>query len=134
MLSNFASSWLISFVTLASLTPSVMAATYGVSDTFIGRGFLDGFVHEAITDPTHGRVNYVNQATALAQNLTYASNNAFVIRADYKTRLNPNGPGRNSVRVRSKKQWKTHVIVANVRHMPVGCATWPAFWTTRANG
>ncbi|KAG8960026.1 hypothetical protein FRC03_007139 [Tulasnella sp. 419] len=131
MFSTLASSWFVSFVGLVSVATSVHAATYAVSDTFIGTGFLNGFTHEAIADPTHGRVTYVDQATAVAQNLTYASGDHFIIRADYKTTLSPSGPGRKSVRVQSKKQWTTHVIVANVRHMPVGCSTWPALWTTR---
>ncbi|KAG8934493.1 hypothetical protein FRC02_009840 [Tulasnella sp. 418] len=133
MFSSLASSWLSSFVGLVAVASSVNAATYSVSDTFIGPSFLSGFRHENIPDPTHGRVTYVDQATAVAQNLTYANGNTFIIRADYKTTLNAGGPGRNSVRVISNKQWTTHVIVANVRHMPVGCSTWPAFWTTGAN-
>ncbi|KAG9076025.1 hypothetical protein FRC06_009755, partial [Ceratobasidium sp. 370] len=92
--------------------------------------FLSGFDHIAIADPTHGRVNYVNQATAQSLNLTYASGNTFIMRADYKTKLSSSGPGRNSVRIQSKKQYSTHVEVMDVRHMPQGCGSWPAYWTT----
>ena len=55
--------------------------------------------------------NYVDQATALAQNLTYANGDTLILRADYWTTLDPNGPGRNSVRIQSNKQYTTHVIV-----------------------
>ncbi|KAG8691173.1 hypothetical protein FRC11_006148 [Ceratobasidium sp. 423] len=108
------------------------AATYSVSDTFIGSSFLSGFTHEAIADPTHGRVNYVDQNTAINQNLTYANGNTFILRADYKTTLSASGPGRNSVRIQSRKQWRTHVEIMDVRHMPQGCGSttntvnWPA--------
>lgn len=54
-------------------------------------------------------------------NLTYASADHFVLRADYKTTLNPSGPGRNSVRIASNKQYKTSVLVADIRHMPQVC-------------
>ena len=92
--------------------------------------------------------NYVNQATALAQNLTYASGNTLIMRADSKTTLTATGPGRNSVRIRSRKTYKTHVVVYalfsyvrrqthklmrfsfDIRHMPQGCSTWPAAWET----
>ncbi|KAG8709445.1 hypothetical protein FRC09_000665, partial [Ceratobasidium sp. 395] len=75
------------------------ATAYTLVDTFIGSSFLTGFDHQAIADPTHGRVNYVNQATATSQNLTYASGNSFIVRSDYKTKLSASGPGRNSVRI-----------------------------------
>lgn len=55
--------------------------------------------------------NYVNQATAVAQNLTYASGNTLVLRADHTTTLSASGPGRNSVRIRSVKTYTTHVSV-----------------------
>ena len=55
--------------------------------------------------------NYVDQATALAQNLTYASGNTLVLRADHWTTLDPNGAGRNSVRIRSVKTYTEHVAV-----------------------
>lgn len=55
--------------------------------------------------------NYVDQATAVAQNLTYAKGNSLIMRADYWTHLNPNGPGRNSVRIQSVKQYSNHVAV-----------------------
>ena len=55
--------------------------------------------------------NYVNQATALAQNLTYANGNTLIMRADDWSYLDPNGPGRSSVRIQSVKQYTTHVVV-----------------------
>ncbi|KAI0341217.1 endo-beta-glucanase [Trametopsis cervina] len=113
-----------------SLLPSALAATYGLTDNHVGADFLNTFTHEAIADPTHGRVNYVNQATAVAQNLTYAHGNTLVLRADHTTVLSASGPGRNSVRIRSVKTYKTHVSVFDIAHMPQGCGTWPAAWET----
>ncbi|TFK71165.1 hypothetical protein BDN72DRAFT_937192 [Pluteus cervinus] len=111
-------------------TPAVLGGLYQRVDNYVGNAFYDAFEFQAIEDPTHGRVNYVDQATAQAQNLTYASYDSFVLRADSKTVLDPNGPGRNSVRIRSKKVYTTHVAVFDVRHMPQGCGTWPAIWET----
>ncbi|KAL5488346.1 hypothetical protein ACEPAI_6454 [Sanghuangporus weigelae] len=114
---------------LLSLGPALVpAATYSLSDNFVGDGFLSGFEHQAIADPTNGRVTYVDQATALAGNLTFASSDSFVIRADDTTVLAASDPGRNSVRIRSLTTYTTHVIVLDIRHMPQGCATWPAAW------
>ncbi|PFH48249.1 glycoside hydrolase family 16 protein [Amanita thiersii Skay4041] len=113
----------------AAAGPALTAA-YTLSDNIIGSGFYNAFDFEAIADPTHGRVNYVSQSTAQSQNLTFASSNSFILRADFKTVLSPSGPGRNSVRIRSKKTYTTHVAVFDMRHMPQGCGTWPAVWET----
>ena len=56
--------------------------------------------------------NYVDQSTALAQNLTFASGDTFIIRADHTTTLSSSGPGRNSVRLQSNKQYSTHVTMS----------------------
>ena len=55
--------------------------------------------------------NYVDEATAQSLNLTYATSNTFIIRADDTTVLSSGGPGRNSVRIRSNNQYTTHVAV-----------------------
>ena len=102
---------MLAILLVAALATSTLATNYCLTDEFIGKDFLVGFEHEAIDDPTHGRVTYVNEATALKQNLTYAHGDTFVIRTDYKTVLDPDGPGRNSVRIRSKKAYTTHLAV-----------------------
>ncbi|KAG6336431.1 hypothetical protein ID866_2674, partial [Astraeus odoratus] len=96
-------------------------AVYTVCDTIEGHGFYDAFNFEAIADPTHGRVNYVDCTTAKKLGLTVATSNSFILRADDKTILSPNGPGRNSVRIRSNKAYTTHVAIFDVNHMPEGC-------------
>ncbi|KAF8590993.1 glycoside hydrolase family 16 protein [Ramaria rubella] len=119
---------ILQVASLALLISVANAATYSLSDAISGTGFLSAFSHQAIADPTHGRVNYLSQADALAKNLTFASGNTFIMRADDTTVLSASGPGRNSVRIQSNAQYSTHVVVMNIRHMPEGCATWPAAW------
>lgn len=41
---------------LATLVVPTLGATYNLVDTYQGAGFLSGFTHQAIADPTHGRV------------------------------------------------------------------------------
>ncbi len=41
---------------VSALVSSALGATYPKKDTFVGKDFLTGFSHEAIADPTHGRV------------------------------------------------------------------------------
>ncbi|KAL5510983.1 hypothetical protein ACEPAG_3702 [Sanghuangporus baumii] len=124
---------LVHSLLFAAFAGIAYGATYSLSDNIVGRTFLSEFSHQAISDPTHGRVNYVNQATALAQNLTFATDSTFVIRGDHNTVLSASGPGRNSVRLQSNKQWTTHVAVFDIVHMPRGCGTWPAVWEVGDN-
>ncbi|KAF9518751.1 glycoside hydrolase family 16 protein [Hydnum rufescens UP504] len=117
----------------ACLLGTVYATEYLLSDRFVGNTFFTGFTHEAIPDPTHGRVHYVDRATAIKHNLSWASNSKFTIRADHTTVLSPSGSGRMSVRLKSNRQWATSVLVLDITHMPRGCGTWPAFWTLGDN-
>ncbi|KAF4601521.1 hypothetical protein EYR38_006175 [Pleurotus pulmonarius] len=96
------------FLNLLVLAPSAFAATYNLVDNILGTAFLTTFNFQAISDPTHGRV--------LRLNLTYAAGDTFILRADSKTVLDPNGPGRNSVRIQSKKAYTTHVSVTSAQN------------------
>ncbi|KAF8348545.1 laminarinase [Amanita rubescens] len=110
-----------------------LARSYGQTDSIVSQGFLDAFGYETIQDPTNGRVNYVDGATAAQDNLTYASNGHFILRADATKYLEPNGPGRDSIRLKSYKQYTNSAMIFNIRHMPTGCGTWPAVWTVGAD-
>ncbi|EJD04695.1 glycoside hydrolase family 16 protein [Fomitiporia mediterranea MF3/22] len=124
---------LVKFVLFSTCIGAARAATYSLSDNIVGTKFLSEFTHQAISDPTHGRVNYVDQSTALAENLTFATSNTFIIRGDHKKTLSASGPGRDSVRIQSNKQYSTHVAVFDIVHMPRGCGTWPAVWEVGNN-
>ena len=41
----------------------------------------------------------------------------------------PEGP-RNSVRLEGKRRFNRGLFIIDLRHMPAGCGTWPAFWLT----
>ncbi|KAJ3511093.1 hypothetical protein NLJ89_g4300 [Agrocybe chaxingu] len=128
---KFFNSLVFPLLTLSTITFASLLRPYVLTNTIAGLGFFAHFDWQAIDDPTHGRVTYVDQKTAIQQNLTYASYDSFVLRTDSKTVLDPAGPGRNSVRIRSKRTYETHVAVFDVRHMPQGCGTWPAIWETK---
>ncbi|KAM5536441.1 hypothetical protein V8D89_009877 [Ganoderma adspersum] len=118
---------------LAGLPASVLGASYLLTENIIGPQFLSAFTHETIPDPTLGRVNYLSQAAALARNLTYTNGDTLILRADSTTVLDPFGPGRDSFRLQSTRLYDSHVTVWNIRHMPQGCATWPAIWEVGTN-
>lgn len=64
------------------------------------------------------RSNYVNQSTALQEGLVSFTPDSFKMGADHTTVLDPNGPGRDSVRIKSKNVYSTHVSIFNINHMP----------------
>jgi hypothetical protein len=93
-----------------SSTPS-SPKPYTLSDTYVSSTFLDTFSFETFEDPTLGRVRYVNKSYALEKGLVSAPADAFIMRADATTKLTADGPGRDSVRIKSNKQYSEHVAV-----------------------
>ncbi|KIM37388.1 glycoside hydrolase family 16 protein [Hebeloma cylindrosporum] len=123
-------------LSLLASTPSFattdhFGTNYLLTSNIVGPAFYSAFTWEAIADPTHGRVNYVDEFTSIKRNLTYASFDTFILQADHKTVLDADGPGRDSVRIISRKAYTQHIAVFDVRHMPEGCGTWPAIWETK---
>ncbi|TFK46261.1 2 beta-glucanase [Heliocybe sulcata] len=112
---------------------SARAESYSLSSSVVGTQFNDAFEYQAIADPSHGRVNYVDASTAKSKNLTYAHGDTFILRADHTSYLSSNGPGRDSVHLTTTATYSTHVVVFDIRHMPQGCGTWPAVWEVGAD-
>ncbi|KAG1788675.1 2 beta-glucan [Suillus plorans] len=122
-----------SFVILALAVTMTSGATYQRSSQLAGQSFLNAFKFQAISDPTNGRVTYVNESTAKADKLVSVANNKLTLRADYTTKLSSSDPGRKSFRIMSNSQYETHVAIFDIAHMPQGCGTWPAICEVGAN-
>lgn len=116
------------------LSQTVSLPTFELQDNYVGASFLSGFVWETMADPSGGRVNYVDQPTAIGANLTYTSSDKFVMRGDSTNIVQPGAAGRNSVRITSVNSYTDSIMVLDIQHMPIGCATWPAFWTLTNSG
>jgi hypothetical protein len=102
-------------------------ATYNPVDTYDYTNFFSAFQFITGPDPTHGFVNYVNQATAQNTGLINTNNNQVYVGVDHTTAYPSNG--RNSVRLSSNKAYTHGLFIADISHMPGGiCGTWPAFW------
>ncbi|KAF9558460.1 glycoside hydrolase family 16 protein [Agrocybe pediades] len=119
--------------TLCAVIPAfgLLARAYSLTDNVVGSDFYNVFDWETMADPSNGRVQFLDQQTSKSRNLTYATSDTFILRADFQTVLDPRGPGRDSFRIKSKKSYTTHVAVFDIRHMPEGCATWPAIWEVK---
>ncbi|KAJ3784434.1 glycoside hydrolase family 16 protein [Lentinula aff. detonsa] len=111
-----------------------LSQSYTQNAHFKGRDFLGAFNWETFDDPTHGRVNFVDQGTALNTNLSYADNDVFIMRADYHQIVPSYARGRDSIRITSHDAWGDSLLILDLAHMPEGCATWPAYWTMSKNG
>ncbi|KLO16349.1 hypothetical protein SCHPADRAFT_869865 [Schizopora paradoxa] len=116
-------------VGLTLLTSRATAQTFDLQDRIIGNDFFREFDWQTFDDPTHGRVNYVDMGTAMREGLAEAKDGKFVMRADSTNVVQQGARGRDSNRIASQKTYTDSVIIIDVQHMPIGCATWPAFWT-----
>ncbi|KAG6820979.1 hypothetical protein H0H93_008608 [Arthromyces matolae] len=121
-------------IALASAQICAAGVVYCEQDVFEGEDFFKGWTWETQNDPTHGRVNYVDQLTAQSLGLSSATDDKFFMRADSSSMIPPSARGRDSVRIISNKAYGDSVIVLDVQHMPAGCGTWPAFWTLSQAG
>lgn len=65
--------FLLCLQSLGLITGSVVhgSAQLVLKDLYVGETFFKGFKWETMNDPTHGRVNYINQKEALRSNLSY---------------------------------------------------------------
>ncbi|KAK0188743.1 glycoside hydrolase family 16 protein [Armillaria mellea] len=119
------------FISIVTANP-----TFRLAEVIRGNDFFDSFIWETFDDPTHGRVNYVDKDTAKASNLSYASldNSKFIMRADAYNIVASGTRGRDSVRISSRTSHCQSLMILDVQHMPVGCGTWPAFWTVSKDG
>jgi hypothetical protein len=111
-----------------SLILSLSQASYTLHRSYSGASFLSGFKHQGLKgDPTGGFVRYVDRPEALSSNLLRINQTtgAVYIGVDYE---NQAPSGRKSLRVQSREAFTKGLLIADIAHMPVGCATWPAFW------
>lgn len=132
------SSWLLSVGTLvASSIISPVAAgswpaqTYLLAEKWQGDSFLEHIEFFTGGDPTNGYVNYLNQSNAESSGLfKVTSSGSMYLGVDHTSTLDPNGVGRDSVRVESKQFYKQGLYIVDIAHMPGSiCGTWPAFWS-----
>lgn len=127
---------ILAFASLVTVNAQSLLAplTYDLIVSHIGYDFLGNYSWETTDDPTNGRVDYVDKATALKDNLTFVSDRKFVMRADSTKKVAKSDRGRASVRIHSLDAYDDALFVLDISHMPEGCATWPAWWTLSANG
>lgn len=76
---------------------------------------------------TDGFVDYVDSHEAQNMGLLKTQNNQVYMGVDTWSYLDPNGPGRKSVRIQSKTSYTRALVIADFAHVPgSACGSWPA--------
>ncbi|KAF4548275.1 Endo-1,3(4)-beta-glucanase-like protein 2 [Elsinoe fawcettii] len=121
----------LSLITLFTFLVSSCSAGWVLKDNYTPDNFFSKFSFWTGPDPTHGHVNYVDQGTATANGLVKQRNGGVYMGVD-STNQAPNG--RMSVRLTSYAKYNVgSLMILDLKHMPVGCGTWPAYWTVGPN-
>ncbi|CAE6457920.1 unnamed protein product [Rhizoctonia solani] len=111
--------------TSSAATPS---STWKLQQTMAGSNFFDQWDFWTVADPTNGAVDYQSRENAQANGLIEINSvgNA-IMRIENTTQVAGN---RKSVRISSKYIMNGGLAILDAVHMPYGCGTWPAWWTT----
>lgn len=141
---------IMSFFVLGNLLvgpPAQAVGPYQLVELQEGNDFFSQytFYNGLDSEGSKGYVNYVSQQEAFDLNIANvthepipttsvhgSSNNhddntePFVYMSTSPT---PEGP-RNSIRLEGLKRYNRGLFIIDIRHMPAGCGSWPAFWLT----
>lgn len=111
------------------------AAAYELVDDYDPSVFFSKFNYYDSYDPTYGHVQYVNESVAVQNGYTYYSEegNSAIIQPDLVGKWPNGGPGRPSVRIISDNTYQNGLFILDLKHMPAGCGTWPAYWLLGPN-
>ncbi|KZT58392.1 glycoside hydrolase family 16 protein, partial [Calocera cornea HHB12733] len=98
-----------------------------------GESFFSGWDFFAAADPTDGSVTYVSQSAAQSLSLISASAQSAIMRVSTAQPLPAGYANRPSVRITTQRTFTGGLLIGDIKHMPVGCGTWPAFWSNGPN-
>lgn len=117
---------MIAVLVLAGLR-GALAGGYVRQYSYVSEQFFSAWDFISGEDPTHGTVQYVDQAEAEAAGLVRATADHVYMGVDMEAVLPPNS-GRRAVRVQSRTAFNEGLFILQVEHVPTGCGLWPAFW------
>ncbi|KAF5379935.1 hypothetical protein D9757_007202 [Collybiopsis confluens] len=115
-----------------SSTGVAVSSPWKLVEEHTGNDFFDGWTFTNAADvTTHGIVDYVDQNTANANNLTQiTSGGTAIMRVETTQTVSGN---RQSIRITTNGAYDAGLWILDALHIPTGCGTWPAFWTNGPN-
>ncbi|KAF1999549.1 glycoside hydrolase family 16 protein [Amniculicola lignicola CBS 123094] len=108
---------------------TAFALQYELIKTYTAENLFDEFKFFSGQDPTGGFVQFTPFEKSAATGLIGNATGQVYLGVDTTNVYPPGGPGRPSVRLESKLTFSEGLFVLDLSHLPVGCGTWPAFWT-----
>ncbi|KAL4062593.1 glycoside hydrolase family 16 protein [Scleroderma yunnanense] len=119
---------------VARSSPYATNKTYTIQDFYQADDFFDQWSFYTDADPTGGNVAYQSMQDATFKGLAYIDDcdNSTVLAVDSTSSI-PAGGNRPSVRITSNKSYTGGLFILDAAAMPVGCGTWPAFWSVGPN-
>jgi len=121
---------ILSFVSVVLCYTSSLAKAWSLIDTYDVNSWSQSMWLEQRTTNSE-YVNYLTNNDAINSGLIRNQNNQLYLGVDTNTVLDPSsGIGRNSVRLRTNKQYNTGtLVVGDFAHIPANiCGIWPSFW------
>lgn len=107
---------------------AVVTRNFSICEEWSGKDFFDNFFFWPYSDPTHGKVDYVNQKEAQKSNLSYVDQDTgrFVMQVDWAgppvpLHGNTSDKGRKSVRLHSNRLYADGLYILKATWMPQGC-------------
>ncbi|KAJ2933607.1 hypothetical protein H1R20_g3506, partial [Candolleomyces eurysporus] len=92
-----------------------------------GETFFQGWDFFTSPDPTHGLVDYIDEASGRRDGILEINSAGNAI---MRVETTPTVPGnRKSIRITTQATFNGGLVIMDAVHMPHGCGTWPAFWT-----
>eukprot|EP00039_Didymoeca_costata_P021053 m.343255 g.343255 ORF g.343255 m.343255 type:complete len:338 (-) comp22566_c0_seq1:29-1042(-) len=123
--------FLVLLLSVATQSNFVLSlSSYKLSDVWQGETFFNGWDFYTTQDPTHGCVDFVSRDEAQHDGLIWTTSSQAGMKADNTTVVASCGQGRKSIRISSQKTYNGGLFVLDLEHMPFGCGTWPAWWST----
>ncbi|EAU92620.1 endo-1,3(4)-beta-glucanase [Coprinopsis cinerea okayama7 len=109
-------------------TPQIPDSPWRLTNSYEGRTFFEGWDFFTTADPTHGIVDYIDESAGREAGILEINDQGHAI---MRVETTPTVPGnRKSIRITTQHTFdRGGLVIMDATHMPVGCGTWPAFWT-----
>ncbi|BGP16326.1 hypothetical protein JCM10213v2_004328 [Rhodosporidiobolus nylandii] len=116
-----------STATAPSSTATSTAGAPKLKKSYTAANFFDSFYFSTQIDPTNG------MTYAFANNLASVTNDGTILLSIDRSSNLASGDYRPSVRLQAYDTYDVgHLMIFDIKHVPVGCSVWPAMWMSNA--